>query len=96
MGLTTRELQNKLSIPTIPYYYEVRTPCGKQRHCGTMKDVKCVMSNYPGSTVEKIYCPSPDTVDVPHIIVGEEQTLPMQQILPESDLQPFNTNDQES
>jgi len=86
----------KLGIPGIPHYFEVKTPCGKQRHCGTMKDVKCVLTNFPGSTVEKIYVPPPSTVDVPYVKVGEEQVLPMQQILPESDLQPFNANGQES
>ena len=80
---------------TAPHYFKVILDDGSTRCCGTAKDLKCVLDIYPNAEVKKVYYPeSPRTVDVPHISVGEEQTLPMQQILPESALQELNlTND---
>ena len=67
-------------------------PNGTKRHCGTMKDVECVLSIYPGAVYNKILLPHPpSTVDVPHITI-KDQELPMQQVLPQSDLQPFNSD----
>tara|TARA_R100001224_G_C3892763_1_gene105584 strand:+ start:62 stop:349 length:288 start_codon:yes stop_codon:yes gene_type:complete len=78
----------------IPHYYEVSVvghPNGiKQLHIGQWRDVLPVLERYPGSTVTKIYPPKPpDTVDVPHIKI-KDQELPMQQILPESKLEPID------
>ena len=73
-----------------PHYYELKLPNGTKRHCGTLKDVECVLSIYPDAVYSKILLPPvPDTVDVPHITV-KDQELPMQQSLPQSDLEPLN------
>ena len=91
MGLTTRYLQTKnlLAKTELPHYYVVKRGPDWQRHCGTLKDVECVLSIYPDATVTQVFPPQPTTVDVPHIVVKDRE-LPMQQILPESDLQELN------
>ena len=72
-----------------PHYYELKLPNGTQRHCGTMRDVECVLSIYPDAVYSKVLLPPvPDTINVPHIIV-KDQELPMQQVLPQSDLEPL-------
>ena len=88
MGLTTRYLQTKhlLTKAEIPHYYVVKRGPDWQRHCGTLKDVECILSIYPDATVTQVFPPQPTTVDVPHIVV-KDQELPMQQILPESQLE---------
>ena len=89
MGLTFKKPQDLLKVQ-IPYYYEVKLPNGQQRHCGTMRDVKCVIDIYPDATYNKVFLsPIPDTIDVPHIRI-KDQELPMQQILPQSDLEPLD------
>jgi len=79
----------------VPHYFEVRFenhPNGlKKVHCGTQRDLETILEMYPGSKWEKIYLPHPpQTVDVPHISVAPDLELPMQQILPESELQPVD------
>ena len=74
----------------IPHYYEMTLPNGSKRHCGTLKDVECILSMYPDAVYAKILLPHPpQTVDVPHVAMASDAELPMQQILPESDLQPL-------
>ena len=95
MGLTTRKMQSELVAQEPPHYFEVKIPNHPngipQMHCGTKKDVDSLLEKYPDATVEKIYLPhSPQTVDVPHVAVAPDFELPMQQILPESDLQPLD------
>jgi len=91
MGLTTRKLQTQLTKSNLPHYYEVRTENGERYcHCGSMADVNNFLAANPTFTYEKIYLPhTPRTVDVPHVIVAPDLELPAQQILPESELQPF-------
>ena len=73
-----------------PHYYEMTLPNGQKRHCGTMKDVECILSMYPDAIYSKVLLPPvPDTINVPHITV-KDQELPMQQILPQSDLEPLD------
>jgi len=56
-----------------------------------MKDVLRVTDLYPDAKWDIMYLPpAPSTVDVPHFVVGEEQVLPMQQILPDSQAQPLD------
>ena len=89
MGLTSRYLQktkNLLAKTEIPHYFRVNRGPDWQRCCGTLKDVECVLSIYPDATVTQVFPPQPTTVDVPHIVV-KDQELPMQQILPESQTQ---------
>ena len=74
----------------MPHYYEMTLPNGKKRHCGTLKDVECILSIYPDAVYAKILLPHPpQTVDVPHVAVAPDFELPMQQSLPQSDLQPL-------
>ena len=74
----------------IPHYYEMTLPNGSKRHCGTLRDVECILSMYPDAVYAKILLPHPpQTVDVPHIRVAPDLELPMQQILPESQLEPL-------
>jgi hypothetical protein len=73
-----------LEIDTsVPHYFVVNRGPDWQRHCGTIRDVECVLSIYPDATVTQRFPPIPQTVDVPHIRVNEQE-LPMQQSLPES------------
>ena len=93
MELTTRKTQSELVTKEQPHYYEVRIsnhPNGvPQVHCGKEEYAIEMLQRYPGSTYEKIYLPHPpQTVDVPHVAMAPDLELPMQQILPESDLQP--------
>ena len=90
MGLATRKTQSELVAKEAPHYYEMILPNGSKRHCGTMKDVECILSIYPDAIYAKILLPHPpQTVDVPHVAMEPDLELPMQQILPESDLQPL-------
>ena len=91
MGLTTKKLQSQIVTSGCPHYYELTLPNGTKRHCGTLKDVECLLSIYPDAVYAKILLPpTPDTVDVPYIRVAPDLELPMQQILPESNTQPLN------
>ncbi len=89
MGLTTRNLQSQLVTNNLPHYFIVKRGPNWQRHCGTMRDVESMLSIYPDATVTQVFPPNPTVVDVPHITV-KDQELPMQQILPESQLQPLD------
>ena len=74
----------------IPHYYEMTLLNGSKRHCGTLRDVECILSIYPDAIYAKILLPHPpQTVDVPHVSVAPDLELPMQQILPESQLEPL-------
>ncbi len=90
MGLTTRKMQSELVAKELPHYYEMTLPNGSKRHCGTLRDVECVLSIYPDAVYAKILLPHPpQTVDVPYVAVAPDFELPMQQSLPQSDLQPL-------
>ena len=78
-----------------PHYYEVKIPNHPngipQMHCGNIKDAERLLEMYPDATMEKIYLPHPpQTVDVPYVKVAPDLELPMQQILPESELEPID------
>ena len=93
MGLTTRKLQESTELllqdTSIPHYYVVKRGPNWQRHCGTMKDVECLLIIYPDATVTQVFPPQPTTVDVPYVTI-KDQELPMQQVLPESNLEEIN------
>ena len=77
---------------TASFYYKVTVDneFAPTRTCGTEKDLQSVLALYPNATWEKVYPPMPpQTVDVLHIKVGEEQVLRAQQLLEPSDLKPF-------
>ena len=91
VGLTTRKFQSQIVAKDLPHYYEIRNEDGERYcHCGSMKDVENLIGMHPTFTYEKIYLPSPPkTVDVPHVAVAPDLELPMQQSLPQSELQPI-------
>ena len=89
MGLTPYNKENFLVGSKLPHYFVVTRGPDWQRHCGTLKDAERVLDLYPDANVKQVFQPVPTTVDVPHITV-KDQELPMQQILPESELQEFN------
>ena len=91
MGLTNKYLQAKdaLAKAENPHYFVVKRDPDWQRHCGTLKDVDSLLRIYPDATVTQVFPPQPTTVDVPHIVI-KDQELPMQQILPESQLEEVN------
>jgi len=87
--------QSQLRRQDFPHYYEVKIPNHPngvpQMHCGNIKDAERILEMYPDATIEKIYLPHPpQTVDVPYVKVAPDLELPMQQILPESELQPID------
>ena len=85
-----KDLNSDLVRTDIPHYYEMTLPNGSKRHCGTLRDVECILSIYPDAIYAKILLPHPpQTVDVPHVSVAPDLELPMQQILPESQLEPL-------
>ena len=86
---------NQLKRQDAPHYYEVKIPNHPngvpKMHCGNVKDAERLLEIYPDATMTKIYLPHPpQTVDVPHVAVAPDFELPMQQILPESELQEVN------
>ena len=89
-----RKKEQGLVKTDLPHYYEVKIPNHPngvpKMHCGMKKDADRLLELYPDATVEKIYLPHPpQTVDVPHVAVAPDFELPMQQSLPQSDLQPL-------
>ena len=92
MGLIFR--QNSLKKTETPHYYEVKNSDGERYcHCGSFVDVSRVIEMHPDFTWSKILLPhTPKTIDVAHVRVTPDLELPAQQILPESELQPFIVN----
>ncbi len=91
MGLTNRKLQTQIDKTEPPHYYEVRDEHGKRYcHCGSKKDAINVWKLHMNFSYEKIYLPSPQTVDVPCVIMEPDDQLPEQKILPENQQQPLN------
>ena len=89
-SLTKKDHSELLLLDTkVPHYFVVKLGPDWQRHCGTYKDVECQLSIYPDATVTQVFPPEPKTVDVPYVTI-KDQELPMQQILPESNLEEIN------
>ena len=89
-SLSKKEHSDLLLLDTkIPHYFKVSRGLDWQRCCGTYKDVECVLSIYPDATVTQVFPPQPKTVDVPYVTI-KDQELPMQQVLPESNLEEIN------
>ena len=85
-----KDSNSDLARTDLPHYYEMTLPNGSKRHCGTLRDVECILSIYPDAVYAKILLPHPpQTVDVPYISVAPDLELPMQQILPQSELEPL-------
>ena len=84
--------KSQLKRQDAPHYYEVKIPNHPngvpQMHCGNIKDAERLLEIYPDATMTKVYLPHPPTtVDVPHVSVAPDLELPMQQILPQSELE---------
>ena len=95
MSNLNKNQTNAIVSQDAPHYYEVRIPNHPngvpKMHCGMKRDADSLLEKYPDATVEKIYLPHPpQTVDVPHVRVAPDLELPMQQILPESQLEPLD------
>jgi hypothetical protein len=93
MGLTTRELQSKLVINEPAHYFEVRDTRGNRYcHCGSEKYAQeiCERNWAYDYTYVKIYFPPQETVDVSHTTIPGDPELPPQQILPDTQQEPFN------
>ena len=91
MDSSLDKVKGALKKSDVPHYFEVRNLDGERYvHCGSEQDAKTFCEKHPGFTYEKIYLPkSPKTVNVQHIVMDPDLELPAQQILPESNLQPF-------
>jgi len=89
MGLILRN--NSLKKTDTPHYFEVRDLDGNRYvQCGIEQDAKSLCEMHSGFTYEKIYLPhTPKTVNVPHVRLEDDLQLPAQQILPQSELEPF-------
>ncbi len=91
MSELSKDMSSQIVIVEMSHYYELTLPNGKKRHCGTLKDVECMLSIYPDAVYAKILLPPPpETVDVAHIELEPDLQLPEQKILSESDLLPID------
>jgi hypothetical protein len=70
--------------------YSVFDKYGKKlADCGNIHDAVALVEMDPTRTYRQIKYVNPQTVDVPHIRVADDLQLPAQQILPQSELEPF-------
>jgi len=91
MGLTTRELQSQLLANQTPKYFEVLDIEGNRYcQCGSEDDAQMMCKMHSGFTYTvHLLPPSPKTINVPHVRLDDDLQLPAQQILPQSELEPF-------
>ena len=90
-NLSLNQQNHSLTSRTRQFYYKVYLENGQTRCCGSEEDLDIVLSIFPGSEVQKVFLPkTPSTIDVPHVRISEEYSLPMQQILPESQSFPLD------
>ena len=79
----SKETSNQIVKAEMPHYYELTLPNGTKRHCGTLKDVECMLSIYPDAIYAKILLPHPPkTVDVTHVELEPDLQLPEQKFYP--------------
>ena len=97
-----RKNEPALEKSEMPHYYELKFknhPNGLEKvHCGTIKDVERILEIHPDAIYSKILLPHPpQTVEVQAKSIEEPialptlkiegQEIPMQQNLPQSDLE---------
>jgi hypothetical protein len=71
-------------------YYSVFDGDGKKiADCGSKEDAKMLADMVSGRTYRQIKFINPQTVSVAHIRLEDDNQLPAQQILPQSELEPF-------
>ena len=83
---------SELTFIDPPHMFQVYDLNGeKYCQCGWQKDADNLCEMHPGFFFTKIYLgETPKTVDVPHVTLAPDLELPMQQILPESQLEPLD------
>ena len=93
MSLITREDQQfAITERNPPHYFEVRNEWGDRYiHCGSERDAIDACHRNPGYTYVKKYLPqTPQTVDVSSTRVASDLELSSQNILPDTQQEPFN------
>jgi hypothetical protein len=71
-------------------YYSVFNKYGKKiADCGCILDAIALVEIDQTRTYRQVKYINPQTVDVPHIRMADDLRLPAQQILPQSELEPF-------
>ena len=71
-------------------YYSVFDKSGKKiADCANIKDAIMLVEFNPTRTYRQIIYINPETVNVPHIRLADDLQLAAQQILPQSELEPF-------
>jgi len=71
-------------------YYSVFDRDGKKiADCGNIRDAISLVEMNPTRSYRQVRYVNPQTVDVPHIRLEDDLQLPAQQILPQSELEPF-------
>jgi hypothetical protein len=70
--------------------YSVFNKYGKKiADCGSIRDAIKLVEIDPTRTYRQVKYVNPQTVDVPYIRMSDDLQLPAQQILPQSELEPF-------
>jgi len=71
-------------------YYSVFDRYGKKiADCGALMDALNLVNLDKSRTYRQIKYINPETINVPHIRLADDLQLPAQQILPQSELEPF-------
>ena len=71
-------------------YYSVFDKFGKKiADCGNIRDAIMLVEFDSTRSYRQVKYVNPQTVDVPHIRLDDDFQLPAQQILPQSELEPF-------
>ena len=71
-------------------FYSVFDKYGKKiADCGSIRDAIALVEMDSTRTYRQVKYVNPQTVDIPHIRVADDLQLPAQQILPQSELEPF-------
>ena len=84
------EIPKHLVKSNLPHYYVATRGQDWSRHCGTLRDVESILGIYPDAVITQVFPRQPEVVDVPFVRVAPDLELPMQQILPESQLETLN------
>ena len=71
-------------------YYSVFDKNGRKiADCGNIRDAISLVEMDPTRTYRQVKYVNPQTVNVPHVRLDDDLQLPAQQILPQSELEPF-------
>ena len=71
-------------------YYSVFDKNGKKiADCGNIRDAIMLVEMDSTRTYRQVKHLNPETVNVPHVRLEDDFQLPAQQILPQSELEPF-------